>query len=220
MVLATDSTENPSPLRNWTPGSWSSSPPRIDASSSRFCTYSPVRPPMIKSTVSGGALVTSSPSDAKSTRQRGVKHSITKRFTPSTRWEVRLVSHRSRKPLSASPRIVEPQVAEVLVNTASNRCPVSRSWPKSIGPRAGARTRRSGRPPAGAPTLAAGGAAGAPPVCARAPVRALRWRDAAPWRGRHGSADGVALWPPLRHSPGNSGYGRGVNRGTTPVRPP
>jgi len=57
---------------------------------------------MIKSTVSGGTLVTTSASDAKSTRQRGVKHSITKRFTHRARWEVRLTSHEPRRAPDAS----------------------------------------------------------------------------------------------------------------------
>jgi hypothetical protein len=86
---------------------------------------------MIKSTVSGGALVTSSPSDAKSTRQRGVKHSITKRFTRGARWEVRLTSLGPRKAPPASCRIVEPQVAEVLARDAPNRSAAVRSWPKT-----------------------------------------------------------------------------------------
>src|SRR4051795_7561112 len=49
----------------------------------------PARPPMIKSTASDGALVTPLAPDGKSTRQRGVKHSITKRFTRGARREVR-----------------------------------------------------------------------------------------------------------------------------------
>lgn len=189
MVLAT---ECPSPYRNWTPGSWSSSPPRIDASSPRSCTFSPVRPPMIKSTVSGGALVTSSPSDAKSTRQRGVKHSITKRFTRRARWEVRLVSLGPRKPPSASCRIVEPQVAEVLVGADANPRPAYRSWPKIVVLRAGARkghapgVRRGGADPRGRAEN------GAPP---RAPVR----RTVQPVGGmalRSGPYSGILLGTP------------------------
>jgi hypothetical protein len=129
MVLATMC---PSPYRNRTPGSWSSSPPRIDASSPRSCTCFPVRPPMIKSTVSGGALVTSSPSGAKSTRQRGVKHSITKRFTRGARWEVRLTSPGPRVSPAAPLGIVEPQVAVVLARTGSKRRAMARSWPKIV----------------------------------------------------------------------------------------
>ena len=98
---------------------------------------------MIKSTVSGGALVTSSPSDAKSTRQRGVKHSITKRFTQGARREVRLVSLGPRKTPSKSRRIVEPQVAQVLVRQSLNASVMTRSWPKTIDP---AVDRRKSRP--------------------------------------------------------------------------
>jgi hypothetical protein len=175
MVLAT---ECPSPYRNWTPGSWSSSPPRIDASSSRFCTYSPVRPPMIKSTVSGGALVTSSPSDAKSTRQRGVKHSITKRFTRRARWEVRLMSLGPRRPSSASSRIVEPQVAEVLVGLDSNRRRPGRSWPKNAVREAEARKGRAHGVVRCRPGPRWGAENSAPPVrpCAEACSRLAGWR--------------------------------------------
>lgn len=139
MVLATDC---PSPYRNWTPGSWSSSPPRIDASSPRSCTFSPVRPPMIKSTVSGGALVTTSPSDAKSTRQRGVKHSITKRFTRRARWEVRLPSLGHRNAPRAPSGIVEPQVAGVLMKEGANQRTGVGSWLKIVVRRGAARKRR------------------------------------------------------------------------------
>jgi hypothetical protein len=99
---------------------------------------------MIKSTVSGGTSVTPSAPAAKSTRQRGVKHSITKRFTRGARREVRLPSLRPRSASSATRRIVEPQVAEVLADRIPNRSAGLRSWPKNTVQGLEARKRRRG----------------------------------------------------------------------------
>lgn len=101
----------------------------------------PAKPPKIKSTVSGGASVTPLSPGAKSTRQRGVKHSITKRFTRCALREVRLPSLRPRSASSATRRIVEPQVTEVLAGRIANFGGRLRSWPKNAVPEAGERTR-------------------------------------------------------------------------------
>ncbi|WP_435137967.1 hypothetical protein [Actinacidiphila sp. bgisy144] len=63
-----------------------------------------------------------------------MKHSITKRFTLAACWEVRLVPLRLRTALSASCRIVEPLVAQVLVRAAANECATVPSWPKIAVP--------------------------------------------------------------------------------------